>query len=481
MLRQVRRSWRAAAALAMGATALSVAVAAPSRAATGDGSPTDPNISFTGRWNSSNSAAVVPGWAGVYLTTGFTGRTVKLRQRGTIDLSYSIDGGAFTLLTNVSGTVNLTPTSLASGNHVLRVSYRVVAGSYTGDAVFQGLTLDAGATTRPVAVPATLVEFVGDSITVGQTSSKVALTSYPWLTGEQLGVRHTQIAQGGACLRELTAAQSTRGVACVGLQQRFTRLSAMDGAATWDFSRYTAKAVVINLGTNDTSHGVTSADFLSGYTDLLRTVRSKYPGAAIVALRTFVGRWATETKAAVAAVTAAGDHNVFYVDTTGWVTSALLNDSVHPNDAGHQAIAAKLAPILAAHLSGTATTTPTPTTPTPTAPVTTTSLPTTPVTTTPVTTGCAASYAVSSAWTGGFVAGVTVTASSALSGWKVTLTLPSGTAVSSVWGGTSSGTSGTVSVTNASYNGAVAAGASTTFGLQGTGVGTGVTAACSPA
>ena len=49
-------------------------------AATGDGSPSDPNIAFVGRWDRSNAGAYVPNWAGAYLRTGFTGTTVKLKQ-----------------------------------------------------------------------------------------------------------------------------------------------------------------------------------------------------------------------------------------------------------------------------------------------------------------------------------------------------------------------------------------------------------------
>src|SRR5690242_16379689 len=210
-------------------------------AATGDGTPSDPNIAFVGRWDTTSTTAYVPAWAGAYLTTGFTGTTVKLRQRSTIDLYYSIDGGADVYLTNVSGTVNLTPTRLASGRHTLRVSYRVVAGSYHGDAVFQGLTLDSGAQTYALSPPAKLIEFIGDSITVGTTTSKNALTAYGWLTGERLGARHTQIAQGGACL--VSTADG-----CVGLEDYFLKLSSSATAADWNFARYRADAVVINLG-----------------------------------------------------------------------------------------------------------------------------------------------------------------------------------------------------------------------------------------
>lgn len=318
-----------------------VVFATGARAAVGDGSPADTNIAFHGRWDTSNPAAVVPRFAGAYLVTGFTGTTVALKQRNAIDLYYRIDGGADVYLRNVSGRVNLTPTPLRPGNHTLRVSYRVVAGSYRGDAVFQGLTLDAGARTVAAPRPARLVEFVGDSITVGTTSSKNALTAYGWLAGEQLGAAHTQIAEGGACL--VSAADG-----CTGMADRFLRVHTAAGSPLWDFSRYQADAVVINLGTNDVGHGVSTTTFQAVYTQLLRDVRARYPRAAILALQTFTRRYAAQTQAAVQTVTAAGDRNTYYVPTDGWVPAGGLSDNVHPNDAGHQAIAARLAPIISA-------------------------------------------------------------------------------------------------------------------------------------
>ncbi|MET7876086.1 cellulose binding domain-containing protein [Micromonospora profundi] len=126
-------------------------------------------------------------------------------------------------------------------------------------------------------------------------------------------------------------------------------------------------------------------------------------------------------------------------------------------------------------------TTPPPTTPPPTTPPPSTPPPSDPPTTPPPTGGpaCTAVYAVADQWNGGFVANVTVTAgSAALSGWRVTLNLPSGASVSSLWNGVASGASGTVTVTNQSYNGRLAAGQTATFGFQGTGNGSGATATC---
>jgi lysophospholipase L1-like esterase len=310
------------------------------------GQPGDPNIKFVGRWDTKSSSTLyTPYWAGAYYRVGFTGRTVKLKQRNTIDFWARIDNGPVKFYNDVKGTVNLTPTALPSGNHTLQVNYQVVAGSYRGDAVFRGLILDSGATTFAPPAPNKLIEFVGDSITVGTTTSQNARTAYGWLIGERLGTEHTQVAQGGACL--VAAADG-----CVGLERQFTKLNPNASTPGWDFSRYQANAVVINLGTNDVGHGVSGTQFQSAYVSLLRKVRAAYPQAWIFALETFRGRYVPQTEAAVRTVADGGDARVSFVDTTGWLGSGDLTDSVHPNDRGHRVITDRLAPIIAAKIGG---------------------------------------------------------------------------------------------------------------------------------
>jgi len=126
-------------------------------------------------------------------------------------------------------------------------------------------------------------------------------------------------------------------------------------------------------------------------------------------------------------------------------------------------------------------TTPVPTTPVPTTPVPTTPVPTTPVPTTPAPTGACSASLSANAWTGGFVETVTVTATRPLTGWRVTLGLPSGATVTGSWSTTLSGSSGTVVASNVAYNGTLAAGGSTSFGFQGNGSPSGMTASCSAA
>jgi O-glycosyl hydrolase len=88
----------------------------------------------------------------------------------------------------------------------------------------------------------------------------------------------------------------------------------------------------------------------------------------------------------------------------------------------------------------------------------------------PVTTGgaCTVTYTTASQWAGGFVAGVAFTSSSALSNWTLRFTFPGDQHITSGWNGTISQSGENVTITNASYNGSVAAGGSASFGFQGT-------------
>ncbi len=83
---------------------------------------------------------------------------------------------------------------------------------------------------------------------------------------------------------------------------------------------------------------------------------------------------------------------------------------------------------------------------------------------------CRVTYTTASQWTGGFVAGVTIanTGTSAISGWQLGFTFPGDQKITNAWNGTATQSGETVSITNASYNAAIAAGGSTSVGFQGT-------------
>jgi hypothetical protein len=78
-----------------------------------------------------------------------------------------------------------------------------------------------------------------------------------------------------------------------------------------------------------------------------------------------------------------------------------------------------------------------------------------------------AEFRVTNAWPDGYQAEVTVRGDDqpSLARWTVRWELPAGHAVTDVWNGVLSREGSSVTVTNAGWNGTVAAGASTSFGL----------------
>lgn len=93
---------------------------------------------------------------------------------------------------------------------------------------------------------------------------------------------------------------------------------------------------------------------------------------------------------------------------------------------------------------------------------------------------CTATYATVSSYPGGFQGEVSVKAGpSAITKWTVTWTLASGQAISQLWSGALTTSGSAVTVKNLSYNGSLAAGASTSFGFNGSGTASSPTVSCS--
>jgi lysophospholipase L1-like esterase len=85
------------------------------------------------------------------------------------------------------------------------------------------------------------------------------------------------------------------------------------------------------------------------------------------------------------------------------------------------------------------------------------------------TAGCGVNYKVTSEWSGGFGADVTVTnLGDAVTSWKLGWNLASGQGITQAWNAVVSVAGTAVTATNAGYNGSVATGASATFGFNGT-------------
>ncbi|MFC4071765.1 cellulase family glycosylhydrolase [Actinoplanes subglobosus] len=83
--------------------------------------------------------------------------------------------------------------------------------------------------------------------------------------------------------------------------------------------------------------------------------------------------------------------------------------------------------------------------------------------------GCRVSYTVGAQWPGGFTGNVAVTnLGAAINGWQLAWTFPAaGQAVTQAWGAGVVASGSTVTATNASWNAAIATGATVSFGFNG--------------
>jgi pectin methylesterase-like acyl-CoA thioesterase/lysophospholipase L1-like esterase len=182
------------------------------------------------------------------------------------------------------------------------------------------------------------LEFYGDSITQGVMALCPQLgidcadgsRSYAHLVGKAFGADTNQVGFG------------KQGI----IQPGHGNVGTASDSFGWNLAGFPAApfdpgAVVVNFGTNDAPY--TSVEFTPKYLAYLQQIRAANPRSLIVAMRPFNGAHDADIKAAV---TAANDRKIVYVDTTGWLGADDYNGSTHPNVKGHQVAAAKLTKVL---------------------------------------------------------------------------------------------------------------------------------------
>lgn len=189
--------------------------------------------------------------------------------------------------------------------------------------------------------PALSIEFLGDSITEGVVVNEGRAGvvegipfSWPWLcdarlsyagqTAMTLGAEWRQVGFGATGL----ALAGSGGVP--GALDSFNYFYADCPRDAWQ-----PDVVIVNQGTNEGS--IPADEYQLLYARYLAMIRKAYPQAKIVALRPFNGGQEASIQAVTEACRAAGDDNVYYIDTTGWYSGPL-----HPNIPDSAALAEKL-------------------------------------------------------------------------------------------------------------------------------------------
>ena len=185
--------------------------------------------------------------------------------------------------------------ALAPGEHTVRVVKLTEA--LQSSPLVGGVRVYGGELLSPPAAKARKIEFIGDSITCGHTIERGPEDEDVWSIDTQNGM----LTYAAVCAENLDADFSCFSLSGWTVYRRvdmeggddcavppvYGQTAPVNGnAAPWDFSRFQPGAVVVALGTNDSSYIVQGAAeaavFARKYREFLEQLRGLYPKAAIV-------------------------------------------------------------------------------------------------------------------------------------------------------------------------------------------------------
>ncbi len=133
--------------------------------------PTDPNIRYVGRFDTSTPGGPSCAWSNSAVRLSFkgTGMRVKLAENSENQWQVVIDGKPTSIIKS-KGKAAVYPvaTGLAEGEHSVELVRRTEA--FAGRTQFLGFQLGAGGKLLPVPAPHRRIEVIGDSISCGYGS-----------------------------------------------------------------------------------------------------------------------------------------------------------------------------------------------------------------------------------------------------------------------------------------------------------------------
>ena len=258
------------------------------------------------------------------------------------------------------------------------------------------------------------------------------------------------------------------------------RIDQIDANIVGWLTTYQPHTVLLHIGTNDISQNYDLPNAPNRLSALIDHITNTLPSAEVFVAQIIPLSYdASQLQAFNAAIpgivqskVAAGKH-VHLVDQYDALTTADLQDGVHPNAAGYDKMAAVWYRALlsvpgsigsAGQPSGSPSSSPS-SSPSASPSTSPSASPSASATGSPG--ACKVADTVS-AWNTGLTENLTVTntGTTAINGWKLTFTLASGQTVTNTWNATISPSSGAVTAANMSYNAAIPPGGSTSFGFQ---------------
>ncbi|MBN8526211.1 MAG: GDSL family lipase, partial [Planctomycetes bacterium] len=249
---------------------------------------TDAKLLYSGRWDRSQPAGPRAEWPACTVRLRFEGTALNVALGGAKDHAFQVvvDGKPTAVVTIVPGqSLYEVAAGLPAGEHLVELCKRTEC--WAGPVQVKGFQLSAGAKLLDPPVFRRRVEFIGDSITCGygnEAASKEEHFSFK--------TENAWLAWGAVAARALDAEYSCQAISGIWLQETAKKkaMPAHWGATmpftpspAWDHTAWQADAVVVNLGTNDSSTKVLieQQKWRDAYVPFIAAIRKAYPQAHI--------------------------------------------------------------------------------------------------------------------------------------------------------------------------------------------------------
>ncbi len=273
---------------------------------------------YVGRIDLDDPKRPVMTWPATYADVNFTGTSAAVVLK---NINFQDDTHFAVIVDGVLKKITLPKTredelyiaaeGLEDKPHTLRILKTMASHNYLE---FVGIVVDENAeVTNPAHKYDMKLEVYGDSVSAGEVTEAIyyegqcdpadhrnrldnSAFSYPYKLAKKLNAELHDIAQGGIALLDGT------GYFCsdqlTGMESCYDKIEFTPYAdrKTWDFSRWTADAVIIAIGQNDANPEPERIKepgyrrmWKDNYIKLLRTLMEKYPAAMFVLILTILG------------------------------------------------------------------------------------------------------------------------------------------------------------------------------------------------
>jgi lysophospholipase L1-like esterase len=248
----------------------------------------DAHLHYSGRWDTTQPVGPRCEWPAGQIRLRMSGSALNVVLAGPKDHAFQvvIDGAMTSVVTLVPGqSVYTVATDLPAGEHLIELCKRTEC--WGGPVQVKGFQLSADAKLLDPPTFTRRVEFIGDSITAGYGNEAAGKEEHFSFKTE-----NAWLAWGAVAARSLDAELSCEAISGIWLQDngkkkampaQWNQTMPFTASKPWDFSTWQADAVVVNLGTNDSSTKVLidQQKWHDAYLPFIASIRAAYPQAHI--------------------------------------------------------------------------------------------------------------------------------------------------------------------------------------------------------